>query len=279
VKASAVYIVNEKGISSARIEVQSINATSPTIVAIPLPFSAEKYIPQKSNILGILNRENYALALITIEPTKPKVSFEVKIDSLSLLKNGVRISQSPLGAALIIPKLGPTIHNELKGLLPVTDLIIVSQFITIEAEFTGGFEIFDSAGGTASIKTHSTQIVKLDPSPNGLTYYKYFKAPGTAFDEYVEKGIVRSIIVLLGLLVTFMAPGFLPEQLIGKIFIIMVTLILSALGIRWWFASSTRESISSAIADTVAVVIYLIGMTIVWFLRKNTGNQPAQQPH
>ena len=277
VVAKATYTVMDQGLGSVTIEVTASNLTDPTIIFVPLPFRAILKPISQTGIIGITHREKYSVALILLEPNKLSEHLIVNMDPSQPVENGVRISQTPLGTALIIPRIAKDVINDISLFTRAKGTASVSSFSSIEATFSKNFELYSGTGGTTITKLDHSETVALSLDSTGQHYCQFFKAPGAQLVEYMEKGVVRAIAVILGLFVAFMAPGFIPHQYFGRVILSTIGLLIIILVVRWWVSGPSKNSFVSAVSDTIAIVICIIGLGIVWVLRRMS-TRSAQAP-
>jgi len=278
VDAEATYVVMEQGLKSVTIEVSGSNLLEPTIVLVPLPIRTILKPSSQTGVLGITHREKYSILLFLLEPNRLSEHLVVEVDPEQTVENGVRISQTPLGTALIIPRITKQISDDLDLFTRVKGALSVSSYSRINATFSKGFELYSGTGGTTITKLDQKKTVPLSLDPRGQHYYQFFRAPSSYMVEYIEKGIVRLIAVILGLFLAFMAPGFIAPQYFNRVILITIVFLIFVLIVRWWIAGPSKNSIISAISDTIAIVVSMIGLGVVWFLRRlptNSGSQSS----
>ena len=103
---------------------------------------------------------------------------------------------------------------------------------------------------------------------NRQSFEIMFLQPKRANGQIVEVIFSRAVVVVLALLLSIMAPGFIPEQYYIKIVFSLIGVLVLFLGVRWYFAVKAKDSLTSVVSDTAASVLYIIVLLIVSFVRR-----------
>jgi hypothetical protein len=274
VSAIAVYNVSDGGLKSVTITVSGPSLTGSKLVILPLPFHVGSTVWNQSEIVGVINHDEYALALIELSPKAPSLHFTVPIDSRNPLTNGVSLRQLAYGDLLLVPSISEQAIRHASDLADVTGGIAVRDFMSVQAQLEAGFIILSDA---TEEKLLNFKILPMERNKFGA-YQLAFRRPESLVEEAVQSSAGALLLAALGLLLAYAAPGLLPEGPAATI-VMAATVALSVflVAMRWWFASRSRQAFVSAISDTSVTILYIAGLGIVWLMRRRRNKSNASK--
>lgn len=272
VEAELIFYLGNEGIQFVDLNIKRDPTIQKQPVIFVLPFMIENVLEDAENLLGIKNYRQLSIVTVAFEPTRSEVSLRFTVNRKTSL-NGVKLAQYGLGTSLVVPKEPLFNLTGLKGLKQFEGLSIVDNYSLLKATFPAGFSLIDQRGKT-ELYNQTTVELKLEPKRN--QYEVLFIPARSDVSLTLDAIFARVVIVLIGVIVTLMAPGFIPSQYYLKCIIALISIIVIFLGFRWFITIKDRNSITSVLSDTILASVYLGIIAIVHFLRERGKSKGTQ---
>ncbi len=257
------YEISSDGLYSAKLQISKIEPNESAFVFVALPFQVKSTIWENSSVIGIVNRREYSLALVTFTPKQQEVDVLLQFSRDSSLGTGVRLLQSPYGTRLIQPPLNKKALQEINEIARTTGVPIITELSHSQASFPAGFTLVNQ-NSTQTLLEPAT--VKLDHNGNELTKRIVFKVPKEPWEEAILTSLGPLLAAAFALLMFY--AGLPQDGTVPTVFLVGTVLIaLVLISFRWWFAFTDRGSRAVAISDSIVAVFYLIGLGVAWKIR------------
>ncbi len=257
------YNIGLHDIESLEVSIsESQKGSSFNLVTFVLPINISNIVEGSKDVLGYKNRDGFSIVTARYPASGEIIRIKFIMDD-NVAKNAATVAKFAFGSVLISPSSDLSIFPGIKEFSNINNIFILKKFKKVKCFFPKNYTILE---GNREITLKKASIFPLTFISQRNAFEIMYVAPKSIETQMVEVVFSRIVVVVLALLLSIMAPGFIPEQYYMKIVISLIALLVFFLAIKWFFALKSRDSLMSVISDTVASVVYvfaIIGLTIL----------------
>ena len=266
VTVSIIYNINVGGLENANITIRKNTPSDVNLYLIAMPFHSKPHIYENPKIIGVINRKEFSIALVTNLEVGSSIEVVVPIKR-TLDKSGfVGIRQTPFGEVFISP---PISSKNIKILNIMAQMIggeSVVSFNTLGSKLESGFTVLSNGAEMTLIEP---KVIPLRKMLNSDTFQTIFRKPQSTIEEAISIALAPLFGAVIALLFFFASPGMLPTGPASNILIgITVVLAIGIVGTRWYFLNQSKGSFVEAVTYTIVAMLYFVGLVSVWLLRR-----------
>jgi hypothetical protein len=273
--AKIVYCISDAGVDSTDLEVWLEDCTQPRVAVVALPFHSARTEWNESNVIGVINRAAFSVAIVRLPCPKSAVAFRIPLEPESNLPDGVQLRHPAVASNIVVPRLGSGSLAEAQGLAGSMGALLISEFQTVSARLDAGYTILTDEG---EVRLRDQRSIEVKAAPSE-PYRLEFRYPTSVLDEFVQRILMVVVIALLGLVARYATAVTLPEGH-GATVVIAITgvVILGLIMFHWWGVWRTRQGVACALGETVVAAIFFFLLLVLPWLRRRSGRDAAAPP-